>query len=109
MHRPTYIIRGVNPGGWGRDPPDFGLGSRGGLQVGSWGSWNIIILSCTGSRPMFESGDFWREIHCVRMKSSTQQKVSQVVQNCKYLPEIINSTTVTISTRDPQAVLKYSW
>ena len=23
-------------------------------------------------------------IHCVRMKSSTQQKVSQLVQNCKY-------------------------
>src|SRR6218665_1251530 len=46
-------------------------------------------------------------IHCVRMKSSTPQKVSQLVQNCKYLPEILNSTTVTISTRDLKAVLKY--
>src|SRR6218665_940324 len=51
-------------------------------------------------------------IHCVQMKSrppSTQQKVSQLVQNCKYLPEISNSTTVTIIfKRDPKAVWKYS-
>ena len=47
-------------------------------------------------------------IHCVRMKSSTQQKVSQLVENCKYLPEMLNSITVTIFTRDPKAVLKYS-
>ena len=39
-------------------------------------------------------------IHCVRMKSSTQQKVSQLVQNYKYLPEILNSITLTIFTRD---------
>jgi len=39
---------------------------------------------------------YLRTIHCVRMKSSTQQKVSQLVQNCKYLSEILNSTTVTI-------------
>src|SRR6218665_320586 len=45
-------------------------------------------------------------IHCVRMTSSTQQKVSQLVQNCKYLPEILNSTTVTIFTRDFKAVFK---
>src|SRR6218665_2954860 len=43
-------------------------------------------------------------IHGVRMKSSTQQKVSQLVQNCQYLPEISNSTTLTIPTRDPKAV-----
>jgi len=43
------------------------------------------------------------------MKSSTQQKVSQLVHNCKYLPEILNSTTVTIFTGDPKAVWKYSW
>jgi len=43
------------------------------------------------------------------MKSSTQQKVSQLIQNCKYLPEILNSPTVTIFTRDPKAVWKYSW
>src|SRR6218665_1126775 len=47
-------------------------------------------------------------IHGVRMKSSTQQKVSQLFQNCKYLPEISNSTTLTIPTRDPKAVWKYS-
>jgi len=38
------------------------------------------------------------------MKSSTQQKVSQLVQNCQYLPEILNSTTVTIFTRDLKAL-----
>src|SRR6218665_2222772 len=43
-------------------------------------------------------------LHGVRMKSSTQQKVSQLVQNCKYLPEILTSTTGTIFTRDPKAV-----
>jgi len=43
------------------------------------------------------------------MKSSTQQNVSQLVQNCKYLPQIFNSTTVTIFTRDLKAVWKYSW
>ena len=47
-------------------------------------------------------------IHGVRMKSSTQQKVSQLFQNCKYLPEISNSTTLTILTRDHKAVWKYS-
>src|SRR6218665_184251 len=45
-----------------------------------------------------------RKLHGVRMKSSTQQKVSQLVQNCKYLPEILTSTTGTIFTRDPKAV-----
>ena len=29
---------GVNPGGWGRDPPDFGQGGRG-VVGGSQGSW----------------------------------------------------------------------
>ena len=43
-------------------------------------------------------------LHGVRMKSSTQPKVSQLVQNCKYLPEILTSTTGTIFTRDPKAV-----
>jgi len=43
------------------------------------------------------------------MKSSTQQKVLQLVQNCKYLPEILHSTTETIFTRDPKALWKYSW
>src|SRR6218665_1801375 len=47
-------------------------------------------------------------VHCVRVKSSTPQNVSQLVQNCKYLPEILNSTTVTIFTGDPKAVWKYS-
>jgi len=47
-------------------------------------------------------------LDCVRTKSSTQQKVSQLVQNCKYLPEILNSTTETIFTRDPKAIWKYS-
>src|SRR6218665_4116586 len=42
------------------------------------------------------------------MKSSTQQKVSQLVQNCEQLPEILNTTTVTIFTRDLKAVWKYS-
>src|SRR6218665_2145483 len=42
------------------------------------------------------------------MKSSTQQKVSQRFKNCKYLPEISNSTTLTILTRDHKAVWKYS-
>src|SRR6218665_11242 len=48
------------------------------------------------------------QIHSVRMKSSTQQKVSQLFQNCKYLPEISNSITLTILTRDRKAVWKYS-
>jgi len=43
------------------------------------------------------------------MKSSTQQNVSQLVQSCKYLPDILNSTTVTKFTQDPKAVWKYSW
>ena len=43
-------------------------------------------------------------VHGVRMKSSTQQKVSQLFQNCKYLPEILTATTGTIFTRDPIAV-----
>src|SRR6218665_3524816 len=47
-------------------------------------------------------------LHGVQMKSSTQQKVSQLFQNCKYLPEISNSTTMTILTRDRKAVWKYS-
>ena len=47
-------------------------------------------------------------IHCVRMKSSTQQKVSQLVQSFKYWPDILKSTTVTIYTQDPKAVWKYS-
>ena len=42
-------------------------------------------------------------LHCVRRKSSTLQKVSQLVQNCGYLPEILNSTTVAIFTQDPKA------
>ena len=44
------------------------------------------------------------------MKSSrpTKLKVSQLVQNCKDLPELLKSTTVTIFTRDPKAVWKYS-
>src|SRR6218665_3309543 len=49
-----------------------------------------------------------QDVHGVRMKSSTQQKVSQLFQNCKYLPAISNSTTLTIPTRDPKAVWKYS-
>src|SRR6218665_2523467 len=44
-------------------------------------------------------------VHGVRMKSSTQQKVSQLFQNCKYLPEISNSTTLTILTRDPKKII----
>ena len=52
---------------------------------------------------------FTAEIHCVRMKSSTQQKVSQLVQNCKYLPEILSPTTVAIFTRVSKAIWKYSW
>jgi len=40
------------------------------------------------------------------MKSSTKQKVSQLVQNCKYLPEILNSTTVIIFTRRSQRRLE---
>jgi len=43
------------------------------------------------------------------MKSSTQQKLSQLVQNCEYLPEILISTTMAIFTPDPKAVWKYSW
>ena len=72
-----------------------------------------------GARPMHLSPNIWRssvigsvrksDIHCVRMKSSTQQTVSQFVPNCKYLLEILNSTTVTIFTRDTKAVWKYSW
>src|SRR6218665_2445314 len=32
--------RGVNPGGWGwSQPPDFGLGCRGGRRMGRGGSW----------------------------------------------------------------------
>ena len=42
------------------------------------------------------------------MKSSTQQKVSQLVQNFKYLSEMLISTTMTISTGDSKAVWKYS-
>jgi len=41
--------------------------------------------------------------------TSTQQKVTELVQNCKYLPEILNSTTTTIFTREPKALWKYSW
>src|SRR6218665_2064403 len=72
----------------------------------------LIIVRTSYSMSFLKTalGATWRKenIHCVRIKSSTQQKVSQLVQNCKYLPEIINSTTVTIFTLDPKAVLKYS-
>ena len=34
------VCIGVNPGGWGVATPQIlGRGSRGGSQVGSWGSW----------------------------------------------------------------------
>src|SRR6218665_2463778 len=45
-------------------------------------------------------------IHGVRMKSSTQQKVSQLVQDCKYLSEIVTSTTGTIIYTRSQSRLK---
>src|SRR6218665_1028399 len=65
----------------------------------------VSTLMCSFSRFSLNEA---MNIHCVRMKSSTQQKVSQLIENCKYLPEILNSTTVTICTRDPKAVWKYS-
>ena len=55
---------GVNPGGWGRDTPDFGQRSRGGRRgvVVSWTGRKILLYLImyrpTGSSNMFESGDF---------------------------------------------------
>jgi len=44
----------------GSRPPDFGQGDREGHRRGRGGGEILLdySLSCTGRRPMFESGDF---------------------------------------------------
>src|SRR6218665_2561476 len=56
----NVVIRGVNFGGLGSRPPDFGQWGRRGVAGGRGGRGLVVkyyyILSCTGS--MFESVDF---------------------------------------------------
>jgi len=63
MYMPTAGYWCCQPGasirGLGVAPPDFGQGVAGGSRRGVK---YYYILSCTGSRSMFESGDFWRKI-----------------------------------------------